>query len=381
MPTTSEVDYETLSSEAPYLTSETETTSSQSTLPEEDISIWFDEKEEQNSKRQALNDGFESIANGRVSPLKSTLNADWNDISTTQQKYYIGKAKQMFAATLSVISPGQEQQLWQSIRQDPFITEKESTTGAKRKYFDINSEPIDVLVKAHNEAPSWQTKRQILSLFANDFSRSELQKLIPGLSKWRIDQARDHATKIGRGQTVPEKKIFRRRIDNAKVDHFLDYISRPQLLQDAAFGAKTLRLDSGEKIIIPAVVRTLIPSRIIEQYVCHSRQQGFEPAGERSLYRILDACSASVQQSLQGLDNITAEGTDAIDNLIKVVETLVENGGGEDWGATTASRIKEVKRYFKTDYKTHTSREEHCADHCTTYALSDPKNKVLTNIC
>ena len=238
-----------------------------------------------------------------------------------------------------------------------------------------------MLVKAHNEAPSWQTKRQILSLFANDFSRSELQKLIPGLSKWRIDQARDHATKIGRGQTVPEKKIFRRRIDNAKVDHFLDYISRPQLLQDVAFGTKTLRLDSGEKIIIPAVVRTLIPSRIIEQYVCHSRQQGFEPAGERSLYRILDACSASVQQSLQGLDNITAEGTDAIDNLIKVLETLVENGGGEDWGATTASRIKEVKRYFKTDYKTHTSREEHCADHCTTYALSDPKNKVLTNIC
>ena len=76
MPTTIEVDYETLSSEAPYLTSETETTSSQSTLPEEVISIWFDEKEEQNSKRQALNDVFESIANGRVSPLKSTLNVD-----------------------------------------------------------------------------------------------------------------------------------------------------------------------------------------------------------------------------------------------------------------------------------------------------------------
>ena len=99
-------------------------------------------KEEQNSKRLALNDGFESIADGCISPLKYTLNADWNDISTTQQKYYIGKAKQMFAATLSVISPGQEQQLWQSIRQDPFIMEKASNTGTKRKYFDINSEPM-----------------------------------------------------------------------------------------------------------------------------------------------------------------------------------------------------------------------------------------------
>ena len=145
-----------------------------------------------------------------VSPLKSTLNADWNDISTTQQKYSIGTAKQMFAATLSVISPGQEQQLWQSIRQDPFIMEKESTTGTRRKYFDINSEPIYVLVKVHNEAPSWQMKGQILSLFANDFSHSELQKLIPCLSEWRIDQACDLTTKIGRGQMVPEKAIFRR---------------------------------------------------------------------------------------------------------------------------------------------------------------------------
>ncbi len=49
---------------------------------------------------------------------------------------------------------------------------------------------------------------------------------------------------------------------------FLDYISRPELLQDVAFGTKTSKLDSGERIIIPAVVRTLIPSRIIEKYMC-----------------------------------------------------------------------------------------------------------------
>ena len=45
-----------------------------------------------------------------------------------------------------------------------------------------------------------------------------------------------------------------------KVDHFINYISRPDLLQDVAFGTKTLKLDSGERIIIPAVIRTLIPS-------------------------------------------------------------------------------------------------------------------------
>ena len=90
--------------------------------------------------------------------------------------------------------------------------------------------------------------------------------MIPFLSTWRIDQARDHATKTGRGQPVEERQIFRTRIDSTKVDHFLDFISRPELLQDVAFGTKTLRLDSGERITIPAAVRKLIPSRIIEHH-------------------------------------------------------------------------------------------------------------------
>lgn len=121
--------------------------------------------------------------------------------------------------------------------------------------------------------------------------------MIPGLSKWRIDEARQHAIHRGKGQPVLEQPIFRRRIDAAKVDHFLDFISRPDLLQDVAFGTKNLKLDSGEHIIIPAVIRTLIPSRIIEQYAAYCKEEAFEPAGERSLFRILDVCSASMQKS------------------------------------------------------------------------------------
>ena len=107
-----------------------------------------------------------------------------------------------------------------------------------------------------------------------------------------------------------------------------------------AFGTKTLKLDSGERVIIPAVVRTLIPSRIIQQYICYCKQEQFQPASERSLYRILDVCSASMQKSLQGLDNVTTEGTEAKDNLTKMIETLVENGAEEEWGKTTECKVK-----------------------------------------
>ena len=141
------------------------------------------------------------------------------------------------------------------------------------------------MIKAYDQ--SWQTKRQILSLFTNNFGHRELQTLIPGLTKWRIVQARQNATEAGKGQVVPEQTIFRKRIDQEKVDHFISYISQTQLHQDVAFGTKTLKLDSGQRIIIPVVVRTLIPSRIIEQYMSYCREQKFEPASARSLFSML----------------------------------------------------------------------------------------------
>ena len=212
----------------------------------------------------------------------------------------------------------------------------------KRKYFDQKSGIIDALVKAHNEAESWQTKRQILSLFANDFSRAELQQMIPGFSKWQIDQARQHVIHTGQGQPVPDQPIFRTRIDAAKVDHFLDFNARPDLLQDVAFGTKNLKLDSGENII-PAVIRTLIPSRVIKQYAAYCKQQSFQAASDRSLFRILYVCSASKQKSLQGLDNVTSAGVQAFQNLVGVAQALEEDGIRERWVEDKIKALKEAE--------------------------------------
>ena len=117
---------------------------------------------------------------------------------------------------------------------------------------------------------------------------------------------------------------------------------------------------------------TLIPSRIIEQYTNYCREQQFEPASTRFLFRMLDIFSALMQRSLHGLDNITAEGTEAFDNLRAIVNTLVENGAGEHWAEIMRRDLKEAKRCLKTDYKTHVGRNENNSDHRTLNALSDP---------
>ena len=358
------------SAQIEYETETTSSQSSQSTVPEQEVSVWEDEMELQQQKRHTLNETISELSGGRVSPLLSTLNTSWDDISSTQKKYYSRKAKEMISTTLSIISPGQEEELWNSIKPGP-LPGIEPMGRANRLHFDGSEGLVNVLVKAYDQAASWQIKRQILSLFANDFTRTGLQELIPGLSKWRIDQARLHATETGKGQPVSTQPLFRQRIDQAKIDHFIEYISQPEFIQDVAFGTKTMKLDSGENILIPAVIRTMIPSRIISQYKCHCVFQQFQPASDRSLWKMLQVCSASMQKSLQGLDNLTADGAEAFDNVSKVVDTLVESGAGEQWGKEVHKQLVEGKRYLKADYKSHVGTGEHCKDHCINYALSD----------
>jgi len=351
--------------------------SSQSSIPEEEISIWLDEMEDQNCKRQKLNEAVSNISSGRYSPVMSTLNTAWDDVSDTQQRYYIRKAKETIASSLSVITPGQEELIWKALQTESLFDADKDNQG-KRKRFDPSSSLVDDLIKAYQQADHWQTKRQILSLFADDFSRTELQDMIPGLSKWRIDQARQHATEAGKGQPVPEISCYRTRIDYDKVDHFIEYISRPDFVQDVAFGTKTLKLDSGEKIVIPAVIRTVIPSRIISQYLEYCKDQEFEPASERSLYRMIEVCSASMQKSLQGLDNTTAEGSEAFDQVTSVLDALEVQGVDI---TTLKMQLKSGKRYLKTDFKTHVGRVEQCSDHCNVHALTDNTAREFTGEC
>ena len=117
------------------------------------------------------------------------------------------------------------------------------------------------------------------------------------------------------------------------------------MLQDVAFGTKVLRLDTGGSIIISAVIRTMIPSRIFEQYSAYYKEHNCEPAGQRSLYRIIEACGASMQKSLQGLDNTTVEGAEAIGNVTDVLKIFGDHGSESTWVKDAEQKIKEAKRY------------------------------------
>ena len=121
---------------------------------------------------------------------------------------------------------------------------------------------------------------------------------------------------------------------------------------------------------------------MIEQYLSHCSSEGFECLGRSTLFRILKVRESSQRKSPQGLDNISASGEDGFDTLHKIVEELENSGSTQEWCDTIRRKLKEGKRYLKTDYRAHCrGGNDLCHDHCRRYALSDPQNSHFQVSC
>ena len=87
-----------------------------------------------------------------------------------------------------------------------------------------------------------------------------------------------------------------------------------------------------------------------------------------ALLTTIEVCSASMQKSLHGLVNTTAEGAEAFAQALSMLDGLADQGIDV---TATQKQLKDGKRYLKNDFKAHIGRGEQCSDHCTVHALSD----------
>ncbi|XP_061171627.1 uncharacterized protein LOC133181099 [Saccostrea echinata] len=223
-------------------------------------------------------------------------------------------------------------------------------------------------------------KCQLLSLVVNRCSKTELLTKFPEVTKHQIDKARRHAFVNGPGSGVQQtvSSQHRQRINFAKLQHAVDFFSDPSFNQISSYTTRNLKLDSGDILVIPDVVRTMIHSNLIKLYNTYCASNNFEPLSESTLYEVLNACSASKRKCLKGLDNIAVGGSSAFDSLSSLVDKLDEP---QQWKKEMKEKLFNARLYLKTDYKLHIKREDECAFHCLQYALSDPKSSHLSVSC
>ena len=149
-------------------------------------------------------------------------------------------------------------------------------------------------------------------------------------------------------QQSSQNKMF---MSPAQVNHFLDFITSPHVIQDLPFGEKTIKLSRNNVVTVPNVIQMLIPETIVKQYLAHAVESNFTPLSRRTLLNILSVCTASTRKSLQGLDYIGSAGAQAFEDLINVAERLGDHLMGMTWAKEQRERLVSAKRYLKSDYK------------------------------
>ena len=235
---------------------------------------------------RSLNTFIKVASRGDVSPVRSQLHIPVDEAAASTRRYYKRKCRQAVDTVLECIAPGQGGELL-----------KEEPSKDPSKTCSSTDTLLQQLICLYEEATSWHTKLQILSHFACDYSKKRLRVMIPGLTIWRIDQARKHAKLAGPGKPVELPALKRSRLSMCKLEHFLEFISSPAYMQDVAYGTRSLKLSNGTKIEIPDVIRTVISSRLVCLYQTYCREVDFVPLGRSTLFSILQVillCTTSI---------------------------------------------------------------------------------------
>ena len=285
------------------------------------------------------------IASTYWSPIKYQLRTNLNDVLERTKKRIVKKSLQAVDNVLDNIAPGQSQFIMAT------LTEQNN-----------KNDVVDGIREAIQAANGSNNKIQLLSLMCGKsedrykYSITELTKIFPGVTKYQVEKARKHADLGLAGIPIEPDKYHRLRVSEAEINLFLDFIQFGGLVQDVPSGTRSVKLSSHKKVMIPNVVRTVHKAGIIRLYegACdqmnHTKETG-RPS-TRTLWNILQNCPASQRKSLSGLDNIAADGTDALDSIISKIKFVLSKI------ADMKDKIDEViksltigKRYLKGEYK------------------------------
>ena len=150
-----------------------------------------------------------------------------------------------------------------------------------------------------------------------------------------------------------------------------------------AYGTRVIKLETGEKLTMSNVVRTLTRTTMINQYLKYCDEEMFSPLSTRTLYTILEVREASQRRSLQGLDNIATDGAAGFETLEKIVDELKSLGAESEWCVQSKTTFKACKRYSKTQYPVNCihGQPSTCPDHCRNFALSDNSDDAFKLEC
>ncbi len=122
--------------------------------------ISIDLSREEGRDKQNSKEKLNSFLTSRdVSPIRNSLTIPWDKATERTKRFYIRKAKQVVSAALEEIAPESSEMLLIALK-----------TECKDEPSCSDSTLLEALVECYNNASTWSSRRQILSIMADKVS-------------------------------------------------------------------------------------------------------------------------------------------------------------------------------------------------------------------
>ena len=94
------------------------------------------------------------------------------------------------------------------------------------------------LAESYKQASKPDTRHQLLSLVAGKISHTQLSKYIPDVTRYQYTAARKYSLEVSADFTVDQPQQHKTKVDITKVEHFIDFITASNVVQDIAIWEK-----------------------------------------------------------------------------------------------------------------------------------------------
>ena len=187
-----------------------------------------------------------------------------------------------------------------------FFPEKNTTS-------DVHPE-TEKLYHAFVSSNSNNEKCVILSFVPNSYSKTEIMKLF-NCSRYLLDKAK----KASYFQQINQSNFTKPKLDCEKTQHFIEFLFSSGAIQEVAYGTTILKFNELESQRIPKVL-TVMKSQIICMYKQYCESLTYKHLPESYLYIMLSELKLNQRKASSGLDNITATGLSAINDMTELVK-------------------------------------------------------------
>ncbi|PAV72475.1 hypothetical protein WR25_23886 [Diploscapter pachys] len=211
---------------------------------------------------------------------------------------------------------------------------------------------------------------------------SKLMAYIPGLSHYACSRAR----RIARGFDFNPYMSLRTRnkYSQAKLTAFIQYLASPEITLEIGWGEKTVELQSGETLSVTTGLRLMSHTQIVNGFIKVMKDRGelYLVFAKSTMYHILREIPATKKRSMQCVDYIQADASEAVEILLEKLKDWYMLGEiDEDTKKDLHHRILELYAYLRTQFKQRIKLYSQISDHCALRALSDPINHHYRRNC